>query len=64
MKALFRGKCDDCEQVKWYCATVAVRGCNVYGDRETRVQTLCHDCRKRRRGLYRLHPKHKAKGKS
>lgn len=65
MRNLFNGTCDQCEErdgkakaFKPRCAVVAVRGCNAYGDRDTRVQTLCEECRRRIKGLYRLHPQH------
>ena len=59
MKRMFNGTCGKCNQSKPCCAVVAVRGCNAWGDRETRVETLCGDCRKTCRGLYLLHPNHK-----
>jgi hypothetical protein len=59
VKAAFNGTCGICKQFRPRCATVAVRGCNAWGDRDVRVMTLCEECRKECRNNYRLHPKHK-----
>ena len=60
----FTSVCDGCKEQgdkepKPRCATCAIDGTNAYGDRETRVLTLCGPCRRRCRGRCRLHPKHK-----
>lgn len=61
MKALFNGTCSECGTFKPRCATVAVRGTTAWGDRETRVMTLCESCRRVLRGLCTLHPKHRVR---
>ncbi len=64
MKAMFTAVCNRCEKEKKDCATVAVRGTNAYGDRDTRVMNVCSECRKTIRSLYRVHPKHRTASES
>jgi hypothetical protein len=60
VKATFAAKCGLCDQQRADCARLAVRGTTAWGDRETRCMDVCGECRSRIRGLYWLHPKHKA----
>jgi hypothetical protein len=63
-RQLFNAVCDGCKRLRPRCATCLVVGTNAYGDRESRVVTMCGPCRRQCRGRVTLHPKHKtAKGK-